>query len=534
MIKDINKIFILVGLMFLGLVVWSCESSADELGTQFFQNGTAQGNETHYPIIAYNISNKDSIRTDKSRLDSLATLGAFSESVFGMQKSSYVTQLRLPSYSADFGTNPTVDSVVLAIKPLYAADSVVTTTNSSYSYPDGNVDSKKIVSTYPVYKYGKAKKSFNLQVYEVADFLGSYSDQIYSNKDVSVGSLLGSKIFAGTINSIQITKNSDNTSLWSSNGISVRIPLDANFFQNKLIAQQSTGQLADVATFIRYFKGLKITVAENDGYIFRFLPSDISLIMYYKNDVTASGTTTRTQNTYTFDLSPSYNAHFNQIQYNRSGSTVSTAVTAIQNTATGDAKLYAQGMGGPGFGIKIPDATIQNLKSLYTQNKIGIISAKIRLYTDASTWDNAYKKPWSFVVREKEIGSGGDTDLYTYLTDMIDLSGTGYALCRHFNYSQNSAYYDISITKTFKNIIESGAVNRYFIMDVGSYTYTSSGYLTGLLYGTSYKNSQYFNTRSYTPNRAVLVGTDPAIANNNYSQLVNANSAQLVVTYGQK
>jgi hypothetical protein len=59
-----------------------------------------------------------------------ATLGAFDESNFGMQKSSYVTQVRLNSYNPDFGTNAKVDSVVLEMKPLYqtATDSVKTNT----------------------------------------------------------------------------------------------------------------------------------------------------------------------------------------------------------------------------------------------------------------------------------------------------------------------------------------------------------------------------------------------------------------------
>lgn len=530
MIKDIKKIFAFVGIIFLGLIIWSCESNADELGSQFFQNGVAQGNETAYDVIAYNINNNDTIRTDGAKLDSLVTLGAFSEPVFGMQKSSYITQMRLPVYSPDFGTNPKVDSVVLSIKPLYASDSVTTTTNSSYVYPDGNVDSKKVVNTYPVYKYGKAKiggkTNFTLQVYEVADFLGSFTDKIYSNNTVAVGGLLGTKTFDGNINTVQITKNSDNSSLWSTDNVSVRIPLDAAFFQNKIIAKQTTGELADAATFIRYFKGLKITVAEKDGYIFRFTPSSVAIKMYYKSDTTTNGTTTSTQKTFSFDLSPSYNAHYNQIQYDRTGSTVASAVSATPNTTTGDKLLYPQGMGGPGFGIKIPDATIQTVKNLYNQQKIGIISAKIRLYTDMSSWNNNYKKPWSFIVREKTIDAvNGNTDLYTYMNDMIDLSGAGYVLSRHYNYSQNPAYYDISITKTFKNIIESGALDRYFIMNVGNYTIDpTTGMLKGYSGSTQLKYSQNFNTRPYTPQRVVLVGSDPA----------NANRAQLIVTYGKK
>ncbi len=72
-------------------------------------------------------------------------IGAFSEPVFGGQKVSYFTQVRLSSYNPDFGKNPVVDSVVLTLKPLYetASDSLKTTTTEDYIYPDGNVAAKK-------------------------------------------------------------------------------------------------------------------------------------------------------------------------------------------------------------------------------------------------------------------------------------------------------------------------------------------------------------------------------------------------------
>lgn len=544
MIKDLKKIFIITGIIFFGLVVWSCESPSDELGSQFFQNGVAQGTESSYDVVAYNIFNNDTIRVDRGKYGSLMastydtiTLGAFKEPIFGQQKASFFTQLRLLAYNFDFGTNPVVDSVVLSIKPRYATDSVTTTTNSSYVYPDGNVDSKKVVNTYPVKKYGKTKiggnaTAFNLKVYEVSDFMGSYTDKLYSNKDFNVGTLLGSKTFDGTINAIQITKNSDNSSLWSTSDVGIRIPLDATFFQNKIIAKKGGPELADAATFIRYFKGLKIAVAENDGYLFRFNAGDISMVMYYKNDVTTNGTTTRTQNKFYFDLSPGNNVHFTQNQFDRSGSAVATSVPTIPNTS-GDSKIYVQGMGGPGCGIKIPAATIQTLKDLFSQQKAGIISAKIRLYADTDTWQYNYKKPDYFLARQKNIVDGVDYS-YQYLSEMWDYAAVGYTLTKYYNLTSNLAsnptYYDISITETLKKFVESATSDptkfEDFTLNVGRYVYNTSGGLVGYTdaSGGQLKYSQNYNTRSITPQRLVLVGTDTS----------NTRRAQLIVNYGKK
>ena len=205
MIKEIQNIFRLFFILFSGAAISvACESEPDELGMQFFQNGTAQGTEESFDVVAYNVYNNDALESDNDRL-SEATLGAFDEANFGMQKSSYVTQVRLSSYDPDFGANAIVDSVVLQMKPLYqtATDSVVTKTYEDYIHPD-NIAAKKVVSSYPIKKYGKAKSNFTINVHEVTDFLYSTETNFYSNQQVNTGTLLGTKSFDGFIRSIKI------------------------------------------------------------------------------------------------------------------------------------------------------------------------------------------------------------------------------------------------------------------------------------------------------------------------------------------
>ena len=200
MIKEFKNIIKVFFALSIGTVLFvSCEPEADELGTQFFQNGTAVGTETSYDVIAYNLFHKDTIQTSSSQLVN-ATLGAFDESNFGMQKSSYVTQVRLNSYNPDFGTNAKVDSVVLEMKPLYqtATDSVKTNTvDDNFFYPDATTAAKKVITTYPVIKYGKAKiggqTSLTIRVDEVNEFLNSTDTKFFSDKQVALGASLGTK-----------------------------------------------------------------------------------------------------------------------------------------------------------------------------------------------------------------------------------------------------------------------------------------------------------------------------------------------------
>ena len=58
MIKKDKNIFRILFAIFIGAtVVVSCEPEADDLGSQFFQNG-AQGTESSYDIVIFNKNNK--------------------------------------------------------------------------------------------------------------------------------------------------------------------------------------------------------------------------------------------------------------------------------------------------------------------------------------------------------------------------------------------------------------------------------------------------------------------------------------------
>jgi len=508
MIYNMKRAFTILSMViFGGMLVYNCEPDPDSLGEQLFLDGAASGKEVAYDVTAYNIDNNDSIRTDASKLG-LATLGAFSESQFGMQKAAYYTQLRLPAYDPDFGTNPTVDSVVLVIKPTYASDSITTTTDENYIYPDGSVPAKKVVNTYPATKYGRTKfngGNLTFKVEEVIEFLNGYSDIAYSNKVYGSGQELGTKTFNGKVSSVVLTKDSDNSQLFSSE-VGFRIPLSASFFKTKIIDKKGQPELKDVASFIRYFRGLKLSVTESNGYLVQFSPSTVELIMYYKS--TDTGATTSTQKKYAFSVGNG-NAHIGNYEYNRVGA-------AVKDPAIGDKKLFAQGMGGNSIGIKFPVETINKLKALYQIDKAAIVSAKIRMYTDPVAWKNHLKKPTILTIVQKDIVDGKPTTNFTQ--DLLLLSVTpNFAYIKAYDLDKNLSYYDFTITQSIKDIVEAGVdySNKYFKIDMGNFLSSSTG---NTLAGYQ------FTSRPFALDRAVFVGSDPT----------NENKIQLRVTYGTK
>ena len=97
-----------------------------------------------------------------------------------------------------------------------------------------------------------------------------------------------------------------------------------------------------------------------------------------------------------------------------------------------------------------------------------------------------------------------------------------YNLVKAYDLDKNPTYYDIGITQTFKNIIETEAKNNDLILNVGTYTTDANGNFLGIQYKSL--GQQNFNSRSFSPNRAVFIGTE---AN-------NVQSPKLILTYGKK
>ena len=489
--KQMSKIKLILSVFLFGGLMVSCNSDSDDLGKNLFDGNSVTGNQVSYDLVTYNINNGDVVRADSYALQR-ATLGAFTEGQFGMQKSAYVTQVRLSKYAPDFGTNPVVDSVVLEIKPQYdATTKVVTTTDVTH----GGQAAKQALTKYEAVKYGNPAATMNIDVHEIATDLGAVGTEKLSNSPVATSGLpLGTKVFSGNVYAVSINKTSDNTALLTREA-GVRIQLDKNYFRDKIANKSGATELSNESNFINYFKGLKISVRENNGYLINFAPNEVTMTMYY----TSGGK----PNTFGFDLGSS-NVHFSQISYNRS-STFNTVMAGI-NSTNGDPLLYMQGMGGPGAGIKLNGAGVSDLKRLYKERGAAILSAKVRLYTDTNTWNNSYTKPVGFLVRKQ-----GETDFITDLKTM--LGNSNYSLVKAYSTNSNPSYYDIDITKTIKDIVEKEAEAKDLIVNIGEYL-ISNGNLV----------SEDYNNNVSSPYRAVFVGTNAA----------NNNRPKLMVTYVTK
>ncbi|MCT2561254.1 DUF4270 domain-containing protein [Chryseobacterium herbae] len=525
--------------VFGSALLYNCEPEADSLGEQLFINDGAESNMTSYDLVAYNINNKDSIRSDAGRLVSLintsgistatAVLGAFNEGQFGMQKASFLTQLRMSSDNFDFGKTPKVDSVVLVMKPRAVTDSVKTSGAKDESILIGTVATpvSTEVKTYPVdyrVKYGKTKLGaggtntlLHVNVDEITTFLdGNDNNFKYSNVNVGTGAALGSAVFDGNVKAVTITKKSDNSTLFAADA-GFRIRLNNDFFQTKILDKSGKPELKDAANFTRYFKGIRLSVDETDGYLLQFSPDDLEVIMYYTNEKNDNGTITRPQSSFKLLMKGGLgNARIGQYTYDRTNSKWENAIGSINETEGND-RLYLQGMGGPSIGVKIPESTINSLRTLYDTNKAAIVSAKIRIYTDEAVWKNNLRRKQENLTISP-IDSG--TPLLTSSAFLADITA-GFDWLKSA-IDQDPSYYEFTVTKTVKDIIEGNPLNngvrtenKLLLINMGEFTPTTANTFGGFK----------FTSRAFETERAVFVGSKDK--NNKYRM-------QLKVTYGTK
>lgn len=201
---------------------------------------------------------EDSLRTDETLLfTGDAIFGKYVDPVFGQSIASVYTQVRLPSSNPNFGVNPIIDSVVLAM--VY---------DPTYIY--GDTTTTLATQTVNVY-----------QLFEDIVQTNNY----YSNQTVIKSSfdLAGSQTFTPAIkDSVMVTGLKEKPQL--------RVRLN-NIFGTTILNNQGTGNLESNTAFQTFMKGLYIT-AENSslapgaGNIVRLKMIDAKtrLAVYYHNN----------------------------------------------------------------------------------------------------------------------------------------------------------------------------------------------------------------------------------------------------------
>ncbi len=527
-------------LLVIFLFAISCEKDDLETGYDLLAD-PASANKFWVDLVAFNIDNNDSIRADENVL-SEGVFGAYYEPIFGTTKADYVTQIRLSANNPTFSDSlKTADSATFY---LALASSSLGDTISTHKYyldenEDDNVDTFRLVTKYKLAKlYGNANAQMTMRVHTIGNYLYSTEfnyfsafNQTSTNASAPIGTI-NEDVFLGssTIKNEAVRTqylNSNGTQVTSINDVevkdiapSIRVPLNYAFFQTNILDKQGSNDLSDDARFTRFIKGIKVSVAENDGFLLNFLPSETNLLLYYnfvkkKTTYTSGGVTKDTiytgNTSFAFNLASSNNVRIGKYIHDRSGATYSQGVSS--NMITGNSLLFLQGMGGPKIAIKFDSLQLKAVKDSVKYRNWSIIDAKLRFYEAdiASNLTNptkihAYQYD-AYKVPNNVISSSFDYDKIMGFSDHLKMVfSPGYSFNPTYDVDEDPKYYDIKVTNILKNIVEKDSINRPVIVEMGDFLYSNTN-----SYGISLPIIQpyftkYLSQTPYNPYRMVFFG----------------------------
>ena len=530
-----KRFFNLVGTIVLcatAFTVFSCEDDVSDVGSGLLDTGST-ANVKYVDVISYN-TNNDSIRSDEKVLQN-GILGVFEEPTFGRTKAKFYSQARITNYNPDFGENAAMDSVILYIPVHTKTDEDDIEIDTTYLYlAEGEEPTDtatiRIARTYKLDSiYGNSNATMNLQVREVAEYLNSQETTYFSNPNLApcqecpnvnqidvFPTVLGTGIIKNKLTTYQVKQQNANTTAIPP--IAFQIKLDTAYFKQKFIDNQNSSDLNDNSAFIRnFFRGIELSVLEDQGFLFNFKPasSEFALIMYYHYDnpeeqeegdtdydATLEGGYALNFLTY-WSENFAYNVQINQYEHTNRSSQFVNAYTN-PNTTVGDSRLYLAGMEGTKTVIKINQEQLNEIRQNVLNNDWAIVGAELNLYIDEShnLKTPPYLFAWNNYRDEDEWKNINFQDVYTFYNS--------YPVSVQFNpmydYEADPKMYTIRITDYIKSIVEQNEVyeEASVILSMGNFLLSASS-----SYTTVFNNEDpFFNNRSFNPYRVVLHGSN--------------------------
>jgi hypothetical protein len=369
-----------------GLIGIGDQSDRDFLNTDYFDTTT---------LIAYSALHDSLITSNVST----NMLGYIHDPVFGRTQAGVYTQFRLSSFSANFGNNVVVDSLVLTL-------------------------------TYAGY-YGDTLNAFHLNVYELTDNL--LSDEVYySNSSINYDN---NSLTEGS-NLITPTPTIQQDTLASSYYLRIRLKTD--FAKDKFISKSGSSVYASDAAFLEYFKGLYLEADNPTGngcmLSVNMTHSFSGLTIYYSNDQAKNLK-------YTFNLNDS-TVHFGVTNHFDYGEATPDLRDQLNGNYT-SAKEILYGQAGAGIKVAL---NFPYLKETFKDQKVVIHRAMLVVSHHDDVLVN-YLPPSALTMTYTDMATGVGYLLPDYYLGLGNDYFGG-------EYNQTSKEYRFNITQYIQNLVD--------------------------------------------------------------------------------
>ncbi|WP_406844749.1 DUF4270 domain-containing protein [Flavobacterium soyae] len=351
----IKKILLAATVVFL----YSCDKDFNAIGDDLIGDDHFGLESEKYDVIAYN----QEVTPIQSNALVTNALGIYDNPVFGTTTANYNTQVALAAYAPSIGETPVIESAVLSI-PYF---SHITSTNtdgthvyqldSIYGAPTGKLKLSVYESGYQMRSsyYDSGNQFPQLYYNDQTEFETAKKPYIVTGKPLNDGGVLeNSEFFFDSKEIKDVTKDKDNKDVTTLVAPEMRLNLNKQFFQEKILnAAKEKLSAADV--FQEYFKGLYFKVEKSGGSLSNmalmdFTKGKITIKYKAKTDITTDGPEVTEDRSIVINLTGS---NVNLLQDVKD--TDYQNAVAARNTTTGDKNLYLKGGQGSLVIIELKD-----------------------------------------------------------------------------------------------------------------------------------------------------------------------------------
>lgn len=475
----------------------------NDIATNFDILSLHETNPELTEVIAYTKAFNPLTNPVQSNGLELSTLGIYDD-IYGRTTSSFVSQVTTSTFDPNFGDDVQIDSVVVTIPYYSRATGIDDDGNTTYE-----IDS--------VISKGETYKDINLKIFESNYFIRDFdpnggfneSQAYFSNKTASasemittlegeelifvdntdpngdvVGNVIKIKDEGRILTDVNDVDDDGNETILFRQPPGIRIKLDPNFWQNKIIDKEDDPVLSNQNNFANYFRGLyfEADTVDNDGsfLILDTNSQNANVTIYYNRLTPSTLDDDDDRDTATFVL------RFGQNKINFLSNDF-TQTIEDRITATGDSRIYLKGGEGAIAGIKLfngensDDAPEMNAFETfkntfvetdndgnYIRSKRLINEANLVFYVDRDQLDSANEDPKNEPNRLYLYDIDNKTPLLDYFLDATNTNVPSFSKFNHLGALErvdeddpNSAgvKYKLKITEHINNLLLRDSTN---------------------------------------------------------------------------
>lgn len=387
-LKNVTKRIAILTAVIISFI--ACNDDFNEIGSSIVDHNNFDA--LLYDHTALEAHSEKINRIKSSNLSSYA-LGVYNDPLYGKTTANVLTQLSLSRENPDFGDDPILDSVVLAV-PFFSTVKEQSTFKSKYDldsvFGSGTVKLSVYRSNYFLRDYDPTE-NYEPQAY-YSDEMDKFEQNLEDEPLFTTNSFKPSKDEVILVTPKRNPEEGEKDTTKLSPQLRVKLPVE--YFENAIMDQEGSSNLLTNANFSDYFRGvyLKSEQLQDDGFfsLLDFRSDDAGIHLYYKNEREGADEENEEQN-----------YRYSTYKLNFARQTVNVFETEYQNLP-GSEHLYVKG--GEGSLAVIDLFTDENQLDSLRETDWLINEANLKFYVNEDEMMGSQKGPERLFIYDVNNG----------------------------------------------------------------------------------------------------------------------------------